>query len=77
MNTKIVGESVKNKLQKNSLTIVWLLRILEEKGILLEKSTLSAILNGRSKDKKAEEVLTTSKEILSDYEDWVRRYSNG
>lgn len=77
MNTKIVGESVKNTLSKNNLTSVWLLGILEKKGILLEKSTLSAILNGRSKDKKAEEVLTTSKEILSDYEDWVRRYSNG
>ncbi len=77
MNTKIVGESVKNMLSKNNLTGVWLLGMLEIKGILLEKSTLSAILNGRSKDKKAEEVLNISIEILRDYEEWKRGYLNG
>lgn len=56
-------------LYRNSLTQTWLINRLEEKGVLTDKAELSSALAGSRKGAKVDKILTTSAEILKEYED--------
>lgn len=54
-------------LLENSLSQVWLMNRLEEKGILTDKSELSSALNGSRKGGKIDKIISASNEILDEY----------
>lgn len=61
-------EKIKTTLWRNSLTHVWLINRLEDRGIKTEKTSLSSILRGVRRGPKAEEIINASLLILDDYE---------
>lgn len=54
-------------LLENSLSQVWLMNRLEEKGILTDKSELSSALSGSRKGGKIDKIISASNEILDEY----------
>lgn len=54
-------------LLENSLSQVWLINRLEERGIQTDKSELSSALSGSRKGKKVNTIIQASLEILDDY----------
>ncbi len=61
-------DRIRMMLYRNTLTNAWLINRLEEKGIITEKTVMSAVLRGTRKGKKAESIITTSLKILEYYE---------
>lgn len=61
-------DRIRMMLYRNTLTNAWLINRLEEKGVITEKTVMSAVLRGTRKGKKAESIITTSLEILEYYE---------
>lgn len=59
---------VKSMLERNSLTQVWLINRLSERGVRTEKTEFSSVLRGTRKGFKAERIITVSIEILDHYE---------
>jgi hypothetical protein len=56
-------------LYRNTLTNAWLVNRLEEKGINTEKTEMSSVLRGVRKGAKAESIIKSSIDILSEYEE--------
>lgn len=56
-------------LSQNTLTNTWLMKRLEERGVVTEKTELSSVLHGVRKGAKAEAIIKTSLDILSEYEE--------
>lgn len=54
-------------LLENTLTQVWLINKLEERGIMTDKTELSSALSGARKGAKIEQIITASLQILEDY----------
>ncbi len=52
---------------ENSLSQVWLINRLEEKGICTDKTELSSALSGTRRGEKITKIIKTSLEILNDY----------
>lgn len=65
---------IKMSLFKNALTSVWLQKRLEEKGIVTDKTELSAVLSGSRKGPKAENIIRSSIEVLDTYEAAMEAY---
>lgn len=66
-----MGESratVKNLLSANCLTQKWLINRLKQSGLESCSTELSSVLAGRRKGKKAELLIATSLQILTDYQ---------
>lgn len=61
-------EKIRQMLYRNTLTNVWLINRLEERGIITEKTEMSSILRGVRRGAKAETVIKTSLDILDEYE---------
>lgn len=61
-------EKIRQMLYRNTLTNVWLINRLEERGIITEKTEMSSILRGARRGAKAETVIKTSLDILDEYE---------
>lgn len=61
-------EKIRLMLYRNTLTHTWLIHRLEEKGVKTEKTEMSSVLRGVRKGAKAETIITTSLEILENYE---------
>lgn len=59
---------VRRALSDNSLSNIWLINRLEERGIKTCGTELSSSLSGTRRGKKAEAIVTTSAEILHRYE---------
>ena len=59
---------VKTMLDRNSLTQVWLINRLSERGVRTEKTEFSSVLRGTRKGFKAERIVAVSLEILEHYE---------
>ena len=71
MNYEEEGFALKLRLSKLHLTRSWLLAELSDKGIDINKSILSKCMNGHMKNDLAEKVITTSNQILSQYELYI------
>lgn len=61
-------DKIRLMLDRNTLTNVWLINRLEERGVKTEKSELSSVLRGVRSGPKAEEIIKVSTVILTDYE---------
>ncbi|MDY6367402.1 MAG: hypothetical protein SPL13_02665 [Clostridia bacterium] len=61
-------EYIKFTLSKNSLSQVWLINRLEERGITTDKAELSSALSGARHGTKINNILKVSMEILNEYE---------
>lgn len=59
---------IREKLGKHSLSQIWLINELEERGIVTEKTELSSIIKGTRRGPKAEKIIDASAEILTEYE---------
>lgn len=68
METNRQRETVRDLLNKNRLTQVWLIDRLNGKGIVTCNVILSEALQGHRKGPKVEQIIRTSYEILTDYE---------
>lgn len=62
-------DRIRLMLYRNTLTNAWLVNRLEEKGINTEKTEMSSVLRGVRKGAKAESIIKSSIDILSDYEE--------
>lgn len=58
---------------ENSLSQVWLINRLEEKGIFTDKSELSSALSGSRRGEKIDKIISTSIEILNDYVEKMKK----
>lgn len=67
-------EYVRMALCKNELTQVWLIRQLEKKGVITDKTEMCSVLKGTRRGDKAETIISTAVKILKDYEE---RRNNG
>ena len=62
------GFDIKQRLSMHHLTYSWLICQLQSKGISIDISSLSSILNGARKGPKADQVITESDMVLAKYE---------
>lgn len=62
-------DRVRLMLYRNTLTNAWLVNRLEERGVITEKTEMSSVLRGVRKGAKAETIIKTSLDILSNYEE--------
>lgn len=62
-------DRIRLMLYRNTLTNAWLVNRLEERGVITEKTEMSSVLRGVRKGAKAEIIIKTSLDILSDYEE--------
>lgn len=60
-------DKIRIMLLDNSLTQVWLINRLEDKGIITDKAELSSVLSGARKGKKVEKIINSSLQILNEY----------
>jgi hypothetical protein len=65
-------DRIRLMLYRNTLTNAWLVNRLEEKGINTEKTEMSSVLRGVRKGAKAESIIKSSIDILSEYEEKMR-----
>lgn len=61
-------DKIRVGLLKNNLTQVWLINRLSQRGVDVDKSTMSSILAGTSKGYKSQFAIDESIKILDDYE---------
>lgn len=66
-------KAVKEMLDRNSLTQVWLINRLADVGINTDKAELSSALNGARKGAKVETVIAKACEILQAYESAMKQ----
>ena len=63
-----LAQKIRDKIEKSSLTYVWLVHRLSDAGIYTDKFELSAVLSCTRIGPKADEILRLSLEILDTYE---------
>ena len=63
------GRKIRVSLAEFGLTQVWLIGELRKRGIITDKTEMSSVLSGTRHGFKADQMLTTSVEILNDYRD--------
>ncbi len=61
-------DKIRVGLLKNNLTQVWLINRLSQRGVDVDKSTMSSILAGTSKGYKSQFVIDESLKILDEYD---------
>lgn len=62
-------EFIREKLGKFSLSQIWLINELEERGILTDKTELSSAIKGTRRGPKVTEIIESSFDILKSYEE--------
>lgn len=60
--------AIRNQLSDNRLSFVWLIEQLRLRGIVTDKAELSSVFSGTRNGPKVENILTTSEQILNEYE---------
>lgn len=66
-------EFIREKLGKFSLTQIWLINELEERGIVTDKTELSSIITGARRGPKVVRIIEASEDILKRYEDKYKK----
>ena len=61
-------ENIRFRLRVNNLTSTWLINMLAKSGIVTDRSTMSAILNGTRNGDKVDDIVAESLRILDRYE---------
>ena len=61
-------DEIKDRLEKNKLTFVWLIQQLEKRGIYTDKSEMSGVFAGTRRGPKPERIIRESAAILDEYE---------
>lgn len=61
-------DMIRFRLQTNNLTWTWLIRMLNERGVHTDNTTMSRIVAGTRTGAKADEIVKESISILDDYE---------
>lgn len=69
-------DKIRQRLELNHLSFVWLINQLEDRGIQTDKTEMSSVMSGTRKGKKAEAILTASWEVLNEYERFRREHSD-
>lgn len=65
---EVTKENIRSVLANFHLTQVWLINMLEKKGVRTDKAELSSILAGTRKGNKVDVILDASVQILQDYQ---------
>lgn len=65
-------KNLRDRLQDNNLTFVWLINILRQNGYSVDKSEMSSAVNGTISGKKAETIIEKSHLIMDKYDDFIR-----
>lgn len=60
--------SIRERLQKHSLSYVWLIAQLNTKGIKTDKTEMSSVVAGTRTGDKADSIIQTSNKIIDEYE---------
>jgi len=69
-------DKIRQRLELNHLSFVWLINQLDDRGIQTDKTEMSSVMSGTRKGKKAEAILTESWEVLNEYEKFQREHSD-
>jgi len=65
-------KNLRDRLQTHNLTFVWLINVLNSKGMNVDKSEMSSAVNGTISGTKAKTIIEKSHAVLDQYEDFVR-----
>ncbi len=66
------SKNLRDRLQENNLTFVWLINILRQNGYSVDKSEMSSAVNGTISGKKAETIIEKSHLVMDKYDDFAR-----
>lgn len=66
-------DKIRVSLFENSLSQVWLINRLEERGVITDKTELSSALSGTRRGAKVDKIIKTSTEILAEYESKMKK----
>lgn len=66
-------DKIRVSLFENSLSQVWLINRLEERGVITDKTELSSALSGTRHGAKVDRIIKTSTEILAEYESKMKK----
>ena len=58
---------LRERLQGHNLTFVWLINVLNSKGMNVDKSEMSSAVNGTISGKKADTIIEKSHAVLDQY----------
>lgn len=61
-------DKIRVALFENSLSQVWLINRLKERGVITDKTELSSVLSGTRHGAKVDKIIATSADILEEYE---------
>ena len=61
-------DSIRERVTRNRLSFKWLIFQLSKRGIETDKSEISSIFAGTRKGQKADTIIQTTSEILTEYE---------
>lgn len=62
---------LRDRLQGHNLTFVWLINVLNSKGMNIDKSEMSSAVNGTISGKKAGIIIEKSHAVLDQYESFI------
>lgn len=62
---------LRERLQGHNLTFVWLINVLNSKGVNVDKSEMSSAVNGAISGKKADTIIEKSHAVLDQYESFI------
>lgn len=65
-------KNLRDRLRDNNLTFVWLINILNHKGINVDKSEMSSAVNGTISGNKSKSIIEKSHAVLDQYEVFLR-----
>lgn len=69
-------KQLRMKMVEYHLSYTWLIGIMRSRGLEVDKSTLSSVVNGTICGPRAEKIMSLALEILKDYEqDFVAPYA--
>lgn len=66
-------DKIRVALFENSLSQVWLINRLEERGVITDKTELSSALSGTRHGEKVDKIIATSADILEEYESKMKK----
>lgn len=66
-------DKIRVALFENSLSQVWLINRLEERGVITDKTELSSALSGTRHGAKVDKIIATSADILEEYESKMKK----
>lgn len=66
-----LADEIRDRVARNALTYVWLIKRLSDHGLFTDKYEMSSVLSGVRGGPKADCILTESISVLDEYEEGV------